>query len=59
MKNIDYLQEYQKLGLTIPNKDYKGPDEQVKQFVFCSVLRYVETTASTMSLGYQEKDNNN
>ncbi len=56
MKDIDYLKEYQKLGLRICNENnYQGPNEQAKQFVICSALRHIETTVLTVSTGYQER----
>lgn len=56
MENKDYLLEYQKLGLKIPlDTKYKGANEQTKEFAICSILKHVETSASTVSIGYQKK----
>lgn len=56
MENKDYLLEYQKLGLKIPpDTEYKGANAQTKKFAICSILKHVETSASTVSVGYQKK----
>ena len=55
MENKDYLLEYQKLGLKIPDTEYTGANDQTKKFAICSILKHVETSASTVSVGYQKK----